>query len=113
MAGAVLPVVSRTCHVTVSSSTASSTPVTVTVCAVFQFVVLNVRLPGATEPSLVSRLATATATAAEGAAASVTGKVAVPPSSVTCPLTVPNNNVDFTIVTVKVSRTVLPSRICT
>ena len=38
------------------SSTASSTPVTVTVCATFQLSVVNVTLAGATVPSVKSLL---------------------------------------------------------
>ena len=71
------------------SSTSSSTPVTVTVCAVLQPSTVNVRLSGDTAPSPSSRLATATVTAAEGRVSSATGNVAVPPASVACPAVPP------------------------
>ena len=85
----------RTAQVTVPSSTASSTPVTVTVCAVFQLPVVKVRVveaagappPADTRPSVVSRLVTVTVTAAVGCDRSTTVNVAVPPASVACPLT--------------------------
>ena len=61
---------------------ASSTPVTVTVCAVFQSVAVKVSDDGDALPSLVSPLVAATVTAAEGCVTSATVNVAVPPSSV-------------------------------
>ena len=71
---------------------ASSTPVTVTVRAVFQLLVSKVSDDGDAVPSLASRLVTVTVTAAKGRATSPTVKVAVPPPSVTCPLTAPNSS---------------------
>ena len=55
---------------------ASSTPVTVTVCVVFQVVVVKVSDDGDTVPSLASRLVTATVTSPVGSVASFTVKVA-------------------------------------
>ncbi len=60
----------------------SSTPVTVTVCATFQFAGVNVRLVGATEPSAPFPDETGTATSATGWLVSTTVNVAVPPASV-------------------------------
>ena len=74
---------SRTAQVTVPSSAVSSTPVTVTVFAVFQSDVEKTSDEGDAVPSPVSRLETDTVTAAEGCVQSLTGKVAVPPASVT------------------------------
>ena len=54
---------------------ASSTPVTVTVCAVFQFVAENVRLAGLTVASPVSLLLRATVTSAVGCDPSFTVNV--------------------------------------
>ena len=62
------------------STSASSTPVTVTVLAVFQLVVVKVSAPD-TVPSPVSLLEGVTVTSFAGAAASRTWKVAVVPSS--------------------------------
>ena len=67
------------------SSTASSAPVTVTVCAVFQVPVVKVSAAGATVPSLVSLEVTAIVTSAVGWALSTTVNVAVPPASVVLP----------------------------
>ena len=72
------------------SSTVSCTPVTVTVCAVLQAAAAKVRVveaagappPADTSPSPVSRLDTATVTAAEGWVSNATVNVAVPPASV-------------------------------
>ena len=64
----------------------SSTPVTVTVCAVLQFTFVNVRLTGSTVPSVVSELDSAIVTSAVGWVSSTTVKVSVPsPSVVTSP----------------------------
>ena len=66
----------------------SWTPVTVTVCAVFQFSVVKVSDGGDAVPSLSSgfpsssRLDTATVTAAAGCVCNATVNVAVPPASV-------------------------------
>ena len=62
----------------VPSSRVSSTPVTVTVCAVFQSAAVKVRLAGATVPSPVSLEVRAMVTSAVGWALSTTVKVAVP-----------------------------------
>ena len=58
------------------------TPVTVTVCATFQFAVVKVRLAGLTVPSVVSLELSAIVTSAVGCVLSTTVKVAVPPASV-------------------------------
>ena len=58
----------------------------------FQSVVVKVSDAGDTEPSLESRLETATVTAAEGRVASRTGNVAIPPASVAWPLTAPGRS---------------------
>ena len=67
----------------------SCTPVTVTVCAVLQFVPEKVSVDGATVPSLASRLETDTVTFCEDAALSRTGNVAWPPPSFAWPDTAP------------------------
>ena len=54
----------------------SWTPVTVTVCAVFQFSIVKVSDEGDAVPSLSSRLDTATVTAAEGCVCNATVNVA-------------------------------------
>ena len=64
------------------SSRKSSTPVTVTVCAVFQFAVVNVSDAGETVPSVASLELSAVLTFAVGCAVSTTVNVAVPPASV-------------------------------
>src|SRR5580765_2671039 len=64
------------------SLTKSSTPVTVTACATFQFAGVNVRLGGATVPSVRSLLATETTTFATGWLVRTTLNAAVPPASV-------------------------------
>ena len=64
------------------SSRLSSTPVTVTVCAVFQFAAVNVSDAGLTVPSVVSFELSPIVTSAVGCASSTTVKVAVPPASV-------------------------------
>ena len=64
------------------SCTASSTPVTVTVWATFQFAAVNVRLAAETVPSAVLLLATGIATSAVGWLVSTAVNVAVPPASV-------------------------------
>ena len=69
----------------VPSSRVSSTPVTVTVCAVFQLAAVKVRLAGATVPSPVSLEVRAMVTSAVGWALSTTVKVAVPAASVVGP----------------------------
>ena len=63
------------------SATASSTPVTVTVCGTFQFVAVNVRLGGLTAPSVVSLLLSGIMTLAVGWLFSDTLKVTLPPAS--------------------------------
>ena len=79
----------RACQVTVPSSMLSSTPVAVTVWAVFQSPVEKVSVEGDTAPSPASRLVTDTVTAAVGCDCSRTPNVAVPPASVAWPLTAP------------------------
>ena len=61
---------------------ASSTPVAVTVRAVFQSLTAKVSDDGDTAPSLASRLVTVTVTACDGRVSSATVKVAAPPASV-------------------------------
>ncbi len=68
-----------TSQVCVPSTTLSSTPVIVTVCAVFQLVLLNVSVPGATVPFPESPLLTPIPMLAEGWVVSRTVNVAVPP----------------------------------
>ena len=58
------------------------TPVTVTVCAVFQFALVKVRLAGATAPSVASLELSAMVTSAVGCVVSTTVNVAVPSASV-------------------------------
>ncbi len=70
------------------SSRRSSTPVTVTVCAEFQFALVKVSDAGRTVPSVVSFDERPIVTSAVGCASSTTVKVAVPPASVVGPLTV-------------------------
>ena len=60
----------------------SSTPVTVTVCGVFQFAGVKVRLTGETVPSLVLLDDKSMVTSAVGSVLSTTVKVSVPPASV-------------------------------
>ena len=57
-------------------------PVTVTVCAMFQFMAVNVRVAGFAVASPGSLLPTATVTAAVGWVASATVNVSMPPASV-------------------------------
>src|SRR5437016_4077132 len=64
------------------SATASSTPVTVTVCATFQSSAMNVRLDADAVPSVGSLLETGTTTSATGWLVSTTLNVATPPASV-------------------------------
>src|SRR6185369_9318307 len=64
------------------SSTASSAPVTMTVCGVFQSAAVNVRLVAETVPSVVSLEATGITTSAVGWLVRTTVKLAVPPASV-------------------------------
>src|SRR2546427_654271 len=64
------------------SWTRSSTPVTVTVCATFQFAVVNVSEAGDTVPSVRSELVNPTVTFAVGWLVRTTVNVAVPPASV-------------------------------
>ncbi len=72
------------------STTTSSTPVTVTVCGVLQFAVVNVRLAGETVPSAALPDATGTVTSAVGCALSAIVKVTeVPGSDVEVPVGVP------------------------
>ena len=68
------------------SITASSTPVTVTVCATFQLAAVNITLIGRTVPSSVLLLDNPTVTLAVGLEVRTMVKVAVPPASVVCPL---------------------------
>ena len=67
------------------SAAASSCPVIVIVCAVFQLVGVNVRLAGETVPSVSSLDETAIETLSEGSLVSATVKVEVPPPSVVLP----------------------------
>ena len=83
----------------------SSTPVTVTVRAVFHVVPVNVRLPGAAVPSLPSWLATVTGTATLGALCNATVNVAVPPPSVVLPDAMPRSNPPSSSRTVTVTLT--------
>ena len=64
------------------SASASFTPVTVTVCGVSQFALVNVRLAGLTVPSVVSFELRPIVTFAVGCVFSTTLNVAVPPASV-------------------------------
>src|SRR5438093_741435 len=64
------------------STIASSTPVTVTVCARFQFTVVNVSDAGATVPSVRSLDDNPIVTFAVGWLVKTTVNVAVPPASV-------------------------------
>src|SRR6266478_5196516 len=66
---------------------------TVTVCATFQFAVVNVRLAGATVPSVRSELVNPTVTLAVGWLVSTAVNVAVPPASV-----VVSPDVGFTVI---------------
>src|SRR5215467_12160513 len=63
------------------SITASSTPVTVTVCGTLQFAAVNVRLAAATVPSVVSLEATGITTSAVGWLFKTTTNDARPPAS--------------------------------
>ena len=69
-------------YATLPSTMKSSTPVTVTVCALFQFADVNVTGDGATVPSAVFELLNPTVTLAVGCEVSTTVNVAVPPASV-------------------------------
>ena len=80
---------SRTFHVWSISVRLSSTPVTVTAWVVFHVDVEKSREAGDTRPSLVSWLATATVTAAEGWVCSFTVNVTVVPYSATGLATAP------------------------
>jgi hypothetical protein len=64
------------------STSASSAPVTVTVCGVCQFAFVKIRLAGRTVPSVVSLELRAIVTLAVGCVVSTTVNVAVPPASV-------------------------------
>ena len=64
------------------SSTASSTPVTVTVWGISQLALVKVRLDGPTVPSVVSLELRPIVTSAIGRDVSTTVNVAVPPASV-------------------------------
>ncbi len=75
-------------YATVPSTIASSTPVTSTVCGVFQFDAVNVTDAGATVPSVVSSELSGIVTFAVGSVFRTTVKVAVPPASVVSPLMV-------------------------
>ncbi len=70
-----------TLNVMSPSFTGSSTPVTVTVCATFQFAGVNVSEPGATVPSVRSALVTGSVTFATGCVLRTTVNVAVAPHS--------------------------------
>ena len=72
-------------YATFPSATKSFTPVTVTVCAVFQFPDVNVTDPGATVPSVKSLDESPIVTFAVGWLVSTTVNVAVPPPSVVAP----------------------------
>src|ERR1035441_5965014 len=72
-----------TYHRIFPSITRSSTPVTVTVCGVFQLLVVNVRLAGETVPSVKSLDDRLSVTLAIGWLESATVKVAVVPDSLT------------------------------
>src|SRR5690349_19186796 len=65
------------------SSTASSTPVTVTVCATFQVVAVNVSETGPTLASAVFEAASGTVTTPVGCDARMIVKLAADPASVT------------------------------
>ena len=82
VAGSVLAAASLMVYALAPSTTASFTPVTVTVCAVLQLARVKVTLPGATVPSVVSPLETVIVTFAVGCDASTSWNVAVPPASV-------------------------------
>ena len=69
-------------YATLPSTTKSSTPVRVTVCALFQFADVNVTDDGATVPSAVFELLNPIVTFAVGWLVSTTVNVAVPPASV-------------------------------
>src|SRR2546422_1063295 len=75
------------------SWTRSSTPVTVTVCATFQFAVVKVSDAGATVPSVRSELVNPTVTFAVGWLVRTTVNAAAPPASV-----VVNPEVGFTLI---------------
>src|SRR6185503_4381677 len=64
------------------SATASSAPVTVTVCGSFQSAAVNVRFEPESVPSAVLLEATGITTSAVGSLLSTTLKLAVPPASV-------------------------------
>src|SRR2546428_638028 len=64
------------------SSTASSTPVTVTVCATFQSSAVNVSEAGATVPSVTSLEESPIVTSAVGCVTSTNVEIAAPPASV-------------------------------
>ena len=64
-----------------SEESASCTPVTVTVCAVFQFTVVKVRSPSGTDAASGSSDDKDTVTSAAGWVARRTSKVAVDPSA--------------------------------
>src|SRR5258705_401213 len=68
-------------YVIFRSAIASLTPVTVTVCATFQFAVVNVRLAGATVPSVRSELVNPIVTFAVGWLVKIGGNDVFPPAS--------------------------------
>src|SRR3954469_1273457 len=70
-------------YATVPSTTRSSTPVMVTVCATFQFAGVKVTEAGDTVPSVRSLELSGMVTSADGGAARIIVNVAVPPTSVT------------------------------
>src|ERR1041385_9218988 len=82
MVSAVVGAPSTTLYAMSPSSTASSAPVTVTVCGRFQSAAVNVRLETELEPSVASLDATGMTTSAVGWLVRTTGKLAVPPASV-------------------------------
>ena len=67
-------------YATAPSTRTSSTPVTVTVCGVFQFPLVNVTDDGLTVPSVMSFDESPTVTFAVGCDVSTTVNVAVPPA---------------------------------
>ena len=82
-AGSVLAAVPVTMeYAMVPSTTKSSTPVTVTVCAIFQFAAVNVSAAGKTVPSVASLDESGIVTSAVGWLVRTTVNVAVPPISV-------------------------------
>ena len=73
-------------ELTVPSRAESSAPVTVTVCALSQFPLVNVKFAGLTVASPVSPEVTVKTTSVKGALSKTTVKLSVPPASVTAVL---------------------------